>query len=172
MRMKEAADWVIAQAKAKGADLRTDGYAWALLTDEAVSKFDVDVEQLDTALRAELSLSVTPPSPLCNSFEAIGLEVVTDPVAVARYAAMPRVKISGGLKSAEQEAFEAGGAAFRSIAGGLSDHYNYGKSKPRAPRCPYRIEAKRQAWQRGFDSERDEFLADLQADRADRAQCD
>lgn len=162
MRLKEATDWVFVQAMAQGADLKTDGFAWTVIVDDAVDKFDVDIEQLDTALCAALSLGAPPPSPLSASFEAVGLkvEVVTDPVAIARYRAMARVKISSELENDTQEAFEAGCAAFRSIAGGLSDHYNYGKSRPRKPRCPYRIEAKRQAWQSGYDSERDEFMAD------------
>ncbi|MCW5260013.1 hypothetical protein D5045_07055 [Verminephrobacter eiseniae] len=162
MRLKEATDWVFAQAIAQGADLKTDGYAWTVIVDDAVDKFDVDIEQLDTALCAALSLAAPPPSPLRPaSFEAVGLKVVTDSVAVARYGAMPRLRISRELKNDAQEAFEAGRAAFRSIAAGLSDHYIYGKSRPREPKCPYRMGAKRQAWQSGYDSEREEFMPDL-----------
>lgn len=60
-----------------------------------------------------------------------------------------------------QEAYEAGRVAFRSIAAGLSDHYIYGKSMPREPKCPYRIVAKREAWKRGYDSERADVMPDL-----------
>ena len=62
---------------------------------------------------------------------------------------------------ADEEAFEAGRAAFRSIATGMSDHYIYGKSRPREPKCPYRVTAKRQAWQSGYDSEYAETMPDL-----------
>lgn len=80
---------------------------------------------------------------------------------VDRYHAMPRDKMVNTSNGDAQHAFEAGGAAFRAIAGGLSDHYREGKSRPRPPKCPYRIATKRQAWQRGYESAHDEFMADL-----------
>ena len=93
MRLKEAIDWVIAQSIIQGVDLKTDGYAWTLIVDDAVDKFDVGIEQLDAALCAALSLAVPPASPLRPGvFEAAGLQVITDPAEVARYGVMPRAK--------------------------------------------------------------------------------
>lgn len=93
MRLKEATDWVLARALARGTDLKTDGYAWSVVVDDAVDLFDVDIEQLDAALCGALSLDAPPASPLRpDSFEAVGLKVITDPIEVARYDALRRVK--------------------------------------------------------------------------------
>lgn len=91
MRLKEATDWVLASALAQGTDLENDGCAWTLVVDDAVDQFDVDIEQLDAALCTALSLDAPPASPLRpDSFEAVGLTVITDPIEVARYAALRR----------------------------------------------------------------------------------
>ena len=60
----------------------------------------------------------------------------------------------------DSAAVEAGAQAFRDIAGAMSDHLTYGKSRPQDPRCPYRIESKVQAWQLGYQRARDEFFND------------
>ena len=93
MRLKDATDWVIAQAITGGIDLRTDGFAWTLIVDNAIEKFDVDVEQMDVALCASLSLAAPPASPLRNTvFKPTGVEIVTEPSELARYRAMRMTK--------------------------------------------------------------------------------
>ena len=56
----------------------------------------------------------------------------------------------------------AGELAFHRIAGQLSDHYHYEKSRPIEPKCPYRIEEKRKAWRLGYTMAKDDFFADFQ----------
>lgn len=93
MRLKEATDWVLARAMRQGTDLKADGYSWTLIVDDAVDKFDVGVDELDRALCAALSLTAPPESPLRpNVFTAVGLEVITDPVELARYRGLALVK--------------------------------------------------------------------------------
>lgn len=87
----QATDWVIAQAKSQKADLKTNGYAWTTIVDDAVDRFDLDIEQLEESLRKALSISMNPESPWrANLFTAIGLKVTTDPVEVAKFRAMVR----------------------------------------------------------------------------------
>lgn len=89
MRLTEATDWVLSQAITQCVDLKTDGYSWTMFVDAAVDMFDVDVEMLDSALCAALMLTEPPASPFSSGgFNAVGLEVITDPVEVARYRAM------------------------------------------------------------------------------------
>lgn len=85
----KATDWVLAQAKSQKVDLKTNGYAWTIIVDEAVDQFDVDIEQLEKSLRSELVLAATPESPLRpKGFTAVGLTVITDPIEVAHYQAL------------------------------------------------------------------------------------
>jgi hypothetical protein len=94
MRIAEATEWVLAQSIVQGTDLKTDGYSWAIIVDDAVDKFDVDIDSLDTALCAALSLAAPPPSPLRpDTFEAVGLKVISDPAEVARYRSMRWTRI-------------------------------------------------------------------------------
>ena len=66
----------------------------------------------------------------------------------------------------------AGVLAFERIAGQLSDHLHYGKSAPIRPRCPYRINEKREAWRKGYNEARDDFMKQEQErDDEIRAEC-
>ena len=68
--------------------------------------------------------------------------------------------------AAHAKAFATGRAAFQAIAARLADHMRYGKSEPNRPRCPFRIETKRQAWRDGYCKARDEFWAVWHEDRS------
>ncbi len=84
--VQSAANWVLA----KGVCLAQNGDEWAVLVDEALGRFRVDVEELDAALCVALGLNAPPPSELrpASLFEAVGLVVVTDPAELERVRAM------------------------------------------------------------------------------------
>lgn len=63
-----------------------------------------------------------------------------------------------------EKAAEEGRIAFQRIGPALSDHYIYGKSRPRTPPCPYRIQAKVRAWHRGYAEQLDELMRELADD--------
>lgn len=77
-QLEKAKEWVLAG----GVNLKQDGDEWTLLVDKAVDKFDVDVEQLDAALCASLSIAKPPDSNLRPSMTfSDGLLTISQPTS-------------------------------------------------------------------------------------------
>lgn len=85
MTIKQAVEWLQAEAVAQGADLKTDVIFWSEVIYKATEKFDIDIDTLEAALCRALSIEESPMRAFNSGVVYRGLQVISDPAEVARY---------------------------------------------------------------------------------------